>query len=118
MKKIFKSLLIGLITGICSGMFASGGGLIAIPCLIYFFGLSEKEARANTIFCILPMTITTALIYSTSNFIDIKSGILCGIGGIIGGFIGTKILRKINDKYLIIIFIAFLLYSAILLIIK
>src|SRR5574344_2504653 len=97
MKKILKALLIGFFTGICSGMLASGGGLVSIPCLIYFFGLSEKEARANTIFCILPMTITTAIIYGRANVIDIKSGIFCGIGGVIGGFMGAKILRKIDD---------------------
>ena len=35
------------------------------------------------------------------------------IGGIIGGFIGSKMLKKIPDKYLKIFFIIFLGYSTI-----
>lgn len=113
-----KIIFTGFVTGLLSGLFASGGGLIAIPCFIYIFKNTEKEARANTIFCIIPTAMTTMIIYNNAKYLDLRLGILCGIGGILGGIIGSKILRKISDKYLIIIFIIFLIYSAISLIIK
>ena len=37
-------------------------------------------------------------------------GILCGIGGAIGGYIGAKLLKKIPTKYVRMLFTAFLLY--------
>lgn len=113
-----KIIFTGLITGVLSGLFASGGGLIAIPCYIYFFKNTEKEARANTIFCIIPTAIITMIIYNQAKYLNIRLGVLCGIGGILGGITGSKIFKKINDKYLIIIFIIFLIYSAISLIIS
>ena len=59
------------------------------------------------------MVITTAIFYGSSNLIDWRIGFLCALGGIIGSFIGSKLLNKLNSKYLKIIFIVFLLYSGI-----
>ena len=113
-KSKIKIILLGLCTGFLSGMFASGGGLIAVPGLVYFVKTEEKEARAIAIFSILPMVLTSMFFYNKAGNIDFRMGILCGIGGLIGGWIGAKILKKINDKYLSLIFIIFLIYAAIL----
>lgn len=108
-----KTALIGVISGIISGMFASGGGLILVPMYTYILKLNEKEARATSLFCILPMVILTAVIYSQNNFVEWNIGIKCALGGVIGGIIGGKLLNKIPDKYLQIAFIIFLLYAGI-----
>lgn len=108
-----KIALIGILAGIISGMFSAGGGLILVPVFVYILKLREKEARATSLFCILPMVILTAIIYNKNNFIDWNLGIKCAIGGIIGGIIGGKLLNKIKDKYLQIAFILFLLYAGI-----
>ena len=110
---MWKKILVGLIVGFISGMFASGGGLLLIPAYIHFFDSSEKEARATAIFCILPMVLVTAILYWTGNYINWKTGILCCIGGIIGSFIGSKLLAILKGKYLKLIFIIFLIYSGI-----
>ncbi len=113
-----KIMLIGTITGFVSGMFSAGGGLILVPIFVYLLNLSEKKARATSLFCILPMVIITAIVYSRNNFIDWNIGIKCAIGGIIGGIIGGKLLNKIPSKYLKIFFIIFLLYAGINIILK
>ena len=58
------------------------------------------------------MVITTAIFYSKNNLINWKIGIYCAIGGIIGGFTGAKLLNKVSDKYLKLIFVIFLLYAS------
>lgn len=113
-KQKIKVIVLGLFTGFLSGLFASGGGMIAVPGLVYFVKTQEKEARAIAIFSILPMVLTSMFFYNKAGNIDIKMGILCGIGGVVGGWIGAKILKKISDKYLSLIFIIFLVYAAIL----
>lgn len=110
---MWKKFLVGLLVGFISGMFASGGGLLLIPAYLYLFNSTEKEARATAIFCILPMVVTTAFFYGSNNFINWKVGLFCAIGGIIGSFIGSKLLNILNGKYLKAIFIIFLLYSGI-----
>ena len=106
-----KIALIGIFAGLISGLFASGGGLILVPLYTYFLKLSDKKARATSIFCVLPMVIITAVVYSRNNFIDWGIGIKCAIGGIVGGLIGGKLLNIIPSKYLKILFIIFLFYA-------
>lgn len=113
-----KIMLIGIIAGFISGMFSAGGGLILVPIFVYLLNLSERKARATSLFCILPMVIITAIVYSRNDFIDWNIGVKCAIGGIVGGLVGSKLLNKIPAKYLKISFILFLLYAGISIILK
>lgn len=111
--KMIKKLFIGIIAGFISGLFAAGGGMIVVPAFVHLFKLDEAEARATSIFAILPMVIASGLFYYNNNFVDWSIGIKCATGGIIGGFIGAKLLKTLSDKVLKIIFIIFLIYVSI-----
>ena len=108
----WKELVIGLGAGIICGLFASGGGMILVPAFIYLLNMKEVEARATSILCILPMVVISGIFYYQNHYINIKSGILCAIGGIIGGIIGAKLLNKIPEKYIKITFTTFLIYAS------
>lgn len=110
---MIRKISIGVISGFITGLFATGGGTILLPALVYLINLSEKEARATTICCILPSTIISFLFYYKDKYIDIKLGILVAIGGIIGAFIGHKLLNKLSDRILKLCFIIFLVYASI-----
>lgn len=75
-------------------------------------------ARATSVFAILPMVIASSFFYLKNNYIDWKIGVLCAIGGIAGGYIGSKLLKKLSDKILKISFIIFLAYVSIRMIIN
>ena len=107
---MLKKMIIGLSAGLVSGFFATGGGMIVVPALVYLLNQDEKTARATSVFVILPMVVTSGIFYYKNNYIDWKIGILCAIGGIIGGFLGAKYLKKIPDKILRLAFIIFLVY--------
>ena len=113
-----KKILVGIVAGIISGLFTAGGGLIIVPALLYTLKLEPKKARATSVFCILPMVITTAIFYGQSNFIKWDIGIMCAIGGIIGGIVGAKLLNRLPEKYLKIAFAMFLIYAGINMIIR
>lgn len=105
-----KKILVGLFAGIVSGLFAAGGGMIVVPALIHLFNLEDSKARATSVLAILPMVITSGIFYYRNNYIDWKIGIMCAIGGIVGGYIGAKLLKKLSTKVLKIAFICFLIY--------
>lgn len=105
-----KEMLLGTLSGIICGLFATGGGLILVPAFISFLKLEDKQARATSVFCILPMVITSSIFYYKDNYIDWNIGIKCAIGGIIGGVIGAKLLKKLPTKYIRILFSLFLIY--------
>jgi len=114
---MIKKILLGMIAGFISGLFASGGGMIVVPAFVHLFKMDEAEARATCIFSILPMVIVSGFFYYNNNYLDWSIGIKCAIGGIIGGYIGAKLLKKLSAKVLKIAFIIFLIYVSIKLII-
>ena len=108
--ELIKKVLIGLIAGIVSGLFSTGGGMILVPAYIYILKEDPKKARGTSIFCILPMVITTGILYYQERYINMNIAILCAIGGSIGGLIGAKFLKKLKEKNLKIVFTIFLAY--------
>ena len=110
LKKYSKLSLIGFIEGMISVFFSTGGGLILVPDFLYLLEIDSQKARGTSVFCILPMVITSSIFYYKSNYINWNSGILCAIGGIAGGYIGAKILKKVPDYILKIVFVIFILY--------
>ena len=110
MKNFIIKIIIGLLAGFVSGFFSTGGGLILVPAFIYLLKVDSKKARGTTIFCILPMVITSSFFYYRGNYIDWKIALFCAIGGTIGGYIGAKLLKRLPEKTIKIIFAIFLLY--------
>lgn len=110
---MIKNILIGLSAGFISGLFATGGGMLLVPAFLYFLKIEDKKARATASLCILPMVVTSGIFYYQNNYIDWNLGLLCAIGGIPGGYLGTKILKKLDAKYFKLAFIGFLIYTSI-----
>lgn len=109
-REFLKKGTIGILAGIVSGLFSTGGGMILVPAFIYLLKIEDSKARGTSVFCILAMVITTSFFYYKGNYIEWKTAILCAIGGSIGGYIGAKLLKKVPEKYLKIAFTVFLIY--------
>ncbi len=107
---MIKKVIIGSLAGIISGLFSTGGGMILVPAFIHLLNIDATKARGTSIFCILPMVVTSSFFYYKSNFIDWKIAIFCAIGGAIGGYIGAKLLKKLPEKVMKILFTVFLIY--------
>lgn len=56
------------------------------------------------------MVLTSSFFYYKGNFIDWKIAIFCAIGGSVGGYIGARLLKKVPERILKIIFTVFLIY--------
>ena len=110
---MMKKVLLGIISGLICGLFASGGGLILVPAYVYILHMDDIKARATSVFSILPMVTISGLVYYKERLVDFKLGILCEIGGIVGGIIGAKLLKKMPTKYLKIFYTIFLMYASI-----
>ena len=110
---MWKKIIIGMLAGLISGIFSTGGGMILVPAFMYILKMNPVEARATSIACILVMVITSSIFYARNNYLNWDIGWMCAIGGIIGGFFGSKFLNKIPDSILKITFIIFIIYVAI-----
>jgi len=84
-------LILGLFSGIISGLIGIGGGVIIVPCLIYIFGYSQHMAQGTTLAMLIPpIGIFAALAYFKKGYVNMPvAGLLC-LGFILGSYLGAK----------------------------
>jgi uncharacterized protein len=82
----------GLAAGMLSGFVGLGGGIVLVPCLVYFLGMSQHLAQGTSLAVMLPpIGILAVLNYYRTGYVDMKSAIILSIAFIIGGYFGSKI---------------------------
>jgi uncharacterized protein len=90
-------LLIGLVAGVLSGMIGIGGGIVIVPSLIYFLGLTQHQSQGTSLLMMLPpIGVLAAINYYRSTHMqqDIKYVIFAAIlatSFLAGGYIGSRI---------------------------
>lgn len=109
---MMKKRIIGILAGMICGFFGTGGGMLLVPSFVYMLKIEPKKARATSLCCMLAMVITSSIFYYKNNYINWQSGLLCAVGGIVGGYFGAKLLKKVPDYILKIVFICFLIYAS------
>lgn len=109
----YKLLALGLVTGLINGVFGSGGGTIIVPALVLFLGLEDHKAHATAISIILPLSIISTIIYFFNNTIPFKTALMVMAGGLVGSYIGAKMLNKVPKQVLRKLFGSVIIYTAI-----
>ena len=110
-------ILIGLTAGIASGFIGIGGGIVIIPALIYFLGLSQFEAQGVSLTLMLPpIGILAFYNYYQQGHLSkqlIIFALIMGAAFILGGFIGSKVSLKTPVRWVKIIFGSAMFYVSI-----
>jgi uncharacterized membrane protein YfcA len=107
----------GLLIGIVNALFGAGGGIVAVP-ILKKYGLEKKEAHANAVAVILPITVLSAVIYLFKGHVEISKALPYIPAGIAGSLLGTYFLKKISPIWLRRIFGGFIVYAGIRLILR
>jgi len=116
--RYIKYIATGLVTGAANGLFGSGGGTIAVPAMVLLLGADEHKAHATAIFIILPLTIVSAFFYINGNFVDFGLTYKVVLGGLVGGYIGARLLAICPADLLRKIFAGFMIIAGLRMIIK
>ena len=111
MKK-YLNLFFGAAVGFLNGLFGSGGGTVAVPCLEKS-GVEPKKAHAASVALIFVLSIVTAVVYFFNGKLDFNGALQYIPYGLIGAVIGALLLRKIPDKMIRKIFGVLIIASAI-----
>ncbi len=116
-QNIFKLIGVGVISGLVNGFFGAGGGLLLVPMISMVEKDDSKMAHATTLVCVLFMCVSSSIIYYLKNQIDYKLVVVCGIGSLVGGLFGTKLLKKLKNNIIDLIFSCVLMIAGICMII-
>jgi hypothetical protein len=98
---IILYILLGLLTGVFSGMFGLGGGVVIIPALVFLFGLSQHQAQGTTLALLVPpIGLLAAWQYYKQGYVDLKIAAFVCLGFFFGGLIGAKLVVGLPEPLL------------------
>jgi len=106
--------IIGLMGGFLSGLLGLGGGVILLPLLTFVGRVPLKLATGTTLIQIFIAAAIGMLPHYRQGRVDSKAGILLGVSGIAGGFIGSLLsvqlsVRSLQFIYLFVVALAMIL---------
>ena len=113
MKLWIVGLGTGILAGILAGLVGIGGGVIIVPSLVYFHGMSQKMAQGTSLAVLSPPSGAFAFwqYYRTGN-VDLKVAALIFVGLLLGGWVGGGWAQKLSSVQLRKGFAIFLVLTA------
>lgn len=107
-------ILIGIFAGALSGFIGVGGGVIIVPALVYFMGVSQHMAQGTSLLLMLPpIGILAVMNYYKAGEIHWGYGIVIACAFVIGAFFGSKLSLKLNPNIVKLVFGIFMLYVSV-----
>jgi uncharacterized membrane protein YfcA len=110
---IWKDIAIGAVTGLTSGLFGVGGGIILVPILVILFKVNQHKAQATSLVVVALAAVTGAMTYALADSVAWLAVPFLIAGGIVGTLLGTIAVKKVKDRILKLVFGIFLVFVAI-----
>jgi len=106
-------IVIGLSAGILSGFVGIGGGLLIVPALVLFLGLTQYQAQGTSLAMMLPpIGILAVMNYSKTGNVNWKYALILSVVFILGGYIGSKLTLSLSPHVVKKIFGVLLIFAA------
>jgi uncharacterized membrane protein YfcA len=117
-KRGLLSVAGGLGVGFLNGVFGGGGGMLCVPLLEKGLKEKTKTAHATAILIILPICIVSAVLYGLGGNIPWQAALYTAIGVFAGGILGAKLLKKLPEKAVGIVFAALMIAAGIMMTVR
>jgi len=111
---IVTLLLIGVAAGCLSGFIGIGGGLLIVPALMYFMGMSQMAAQGTSLALMLPPIGALAVMnYWRAEEVDLRAAGIMVVAFVIGGYFGSRLALSLNPMKVRLAFGIIMLYVAV-----
>jgi uncharacterized membrane protein YfcA len=93
-------LAIGFCAGLLGGLVGVGGGVLFVPGLVIFVGLSQLEAESTSLLAIVFVAAVGAWRQRTYGNLRVRDGVLIGLLSPIGVIAGTALANAVTERTL------------------
>ena len=106
-------LILGLLTGLLSGLLGVGGGFIMVPSFCYFLNLPLKTAFGTSLIVIALVALPSTLVHSYYGHVQLWIVTPMLLGSLPGAWLGSYFALRTKDKWLRKVFGCLLILLAI-----
>jgi hypothetical protein len=107
--------ILGVVGGICSGLFGTGGAFIAPPALTAYFGMRQATAQGMALALVIPGSTIALATYAAAGNVDWNLGLPLAVGGVLSVSTGVALAHRLPERRLRLGFCGLLLLTAALL---
>jgi uncharacterized protein len=108
------TIFILIAIGITAGMLSVGGGMVIVPALIYFLGLTQFQAQGTSLAIMIPpIGILAVMNYWKTGNVDMTYAVIIAVTFIIGGYLGSKFALRLDEAKVKLIFGLIMLYASV-----
>ncbi len=101
-------LLLGLLTGVLSGLIGVGGGIVVMPVLMLAFGVSDLVAKGTSLLMVIPTSLSGTIANFRRGNVDLVAAACIGGTGCLLAPLGTITAHVVDPKVGNILFVCFL----------
>ena len=104
---------IGFAGGVTGGLLGVGGGVMFVPALVFFLGLSQIAGEATSLLAIIPVAIVGAWRQHGYGNVRLREGLSVGLLSVPGVLLGAVLAEKLPERALQLSFAALQLFFAV-----
>jgi len=97
-------LLLSAVIGLSLGLIGGGGSILTVPILVYLLAVSPHDAVGMSLAVVGGTSIFGAMLHWKRGNVDLNSGLLFGISGIVGALLGSPLPKLVSANLLLLIF--------------
>jgi uncharacterized membrane protein YfcA len=109
---VLAAIAVGFGSGVLSGVFGIGGGLVTTPAIRLLLGYGALIAVGTPLPVILPGALTGALSYWRRGEADVRAGLLMGLVGGVTSALGAFLSNKVGGTAVMIVTAGVILIAA------
>ncbi|MBY0551796.1 MAG: sulfite exporter TauE/SafE family protein [Candidatus Obscuribacterales bacterium] len=100
--RFFEAVPVGLASGILSGLFGVGGGIISVPLARHVLGVVPHVAIGSTLAVILPTSCVGIYNYMKQGRLAVPLALYSGIPAAIGSIAGSNVSKHVEGQILML----------------
>jgi uncharacterized protein len=109
---VLFAALIAVAGGLAGGLVGVGGGVLFVPALTIFLGLSQVESESTSLLMIVVVALVGAIRQNAYGNLNLRDAIVIGVLSPLGVLIGVVVANSIPQRALELSFAALALFVA------
>ncbi len=109
---ILIAILIAIAGGLAGGLVGVGGGVLFVPALTVFLGLSQVEGESTSLLMIVVVALIGTLRQRSYGNVQLRDAVVIGVLSPLGVLVGVAIANTISERALELTFAALVLVIA------